>query len=275
MVTEPNQNPPGAGDTGTRIFWGGAIVSFLVPLALYIKTMAASSSFWDSGEFIAAAYRLGIPHSPGTPLYVLVGRVFSVLPLWFFSIAERVNLISAVCGAVGVLFVYMLVIRFMDMMFGRSETSAQTTLKVAGALVGCLFLTFSDTYWNNCIEAEVYAMSNALMGFMTWLALKWGERPRELKSMFLIYLLFYLLALSVGFHLGTILAFSGIFLFILMTSEKTFSNMEFLIACAGVGIFIADATLYRNGQITVFLLVVFAVVVGMSYSMKSPFAAVC
>jgi hypothetical protein len=277
MTTPPNHNPAGAagGDRGSRLFWGGAILSFLVPLVLYVQTMAASASFWDSGEFIAAAYRLGIPHSPGTPLYILVGRVFSVMPLGFLSVAERVNLSSAVCGAGGVLFVYLLIIRFMDVMFGKSQTAAETTLKVAGALVGCLFLTFSDTYWTNSIEAEVYAMSNALMGFMTWLALKWGDKPRDLKSTFLIYLLFYLLAMSVGFHLGTILAFSGIFLFILMTQEKPFSNVEFLIACFGVGIFIADATLYRNGQVTVFLLVVFAVVVGLSYSRKSPFAAVC
>jgi len=277
MAIERTNNLPGAdgGAPGRRLYWGGAVVSFLVPLALYIKTMAASSSFWDSGEFIAAAYRLGIPHSPGTPLYVLVGRVFSVLPLWFFSIAERVNLISAVCGAAGVLFVYMLVIRFMDIMFGKSETSAQTTLKVAGALVGCLFLTFSDTYWNNSIESEVYAMSNALMGFMTWLALRWGERPGQIKSTFIIYLLFYLLAMSVGFHLGTILAFSGIFFYVMMTPEKTFTNTEFLIACFGVAIFVADATLYRNGQITVFLLIVFAVVLALSYSMRSPFATVC
>jgi len=264
-----------ANGAGTKIFWAGAAISFLASLALYVKTMAASASFWDSGEFIAAAYRLGIPHSPGTPLYVLVGRVFTLLPLWFFSIAERVNLISAVCGAIGILFVYMLVIRFLDAMFGKSQSQAETTVKVAGALVGALFLTFSDTYWNNSIESEVYAMSNALMGFMTWLALKWGDKPNDVRSTFLVYLLFYLLALSVGFHLGTILAFAGIFFYILMTKQKPFGNVEFLIACMGVGIFVADATMYRDGQITVLLLIVFAVVVGVSYSVKSPFALVC
>lgn len=264
----------GSGDDGQRAYWIGAVIALVGSLGLYIKTMAASSSFWDAGEFIAAAYSLGIPHSPGTPLYVLLGKVFTLLPLGFFSTAERVNLISAVCGAIGVLFVYMLVVRFLDLMLGKSETVEDTVLKVVGALTGALFLAFSDTYWNNAIEAEVYAMSTGLMGFMTWLALKWGDNPRSASSTFLVYLVFYLLAMSVGFHLGTILVFSGMFLFILMTPEKRFTNVEFIIACFGVAIFVADATLYRDGQVTLFLLFIFVIVAIISYWAKSPFAVV-
>jgi hypothetical protein len=257
-----------------RLYWAGAAIAFLASLILYVKTMAPSSSFWDSGEFIAAAYRLGIPHSPGTPLYVLVGRVFTELPIPLLSYAERVNLLSAFCAAVGVLFVYILVVRFLDVIMGKTEKQTDAVVKVTGALVGALFIAFSDTYWTNAIEAEVYAMSNALMGFMTWLGLKWGDKPRDVTSTFLIYLLFYLLALSVGFHLGTILAFSGIFFFVLMTREKGFSNLEFVIACVGVAIFVADATLYRNGNLTLFFLVCYAVVLTWSYATGRKFPVV-
>jgi len=266
---------PGDDAARRRLFWFGAAFVFIFSLVLYVKTMAASASFWDAGEFIAAAYRLGIPHSPGTPLYILAAKVFTLLPVPFLSFAERVNLLSAFCGALGLLFVYLLIIRFLDFTMGKSETINDALVKVAGALVGALFLAFSDTYWNNAIEAEVYAMSNALMGFMTWLAIKWGDNPRGEKSTLLIYLLFYLLALSVGFHLGTILVFSGIFFFILMTKDRTFSTFEFIIACVGVGIFVADATIYRNGMLTVILLIAFAVVLAWTYSTKSPFATIC
>jgi hypothetical protein len=152
-----------------------------------------------------------------------------------------------------------MVIRFLDVLVGKTESQVDAVVKIAGGLVGALFIAFSDTYWNNAVEAEVYAMSNALMGFMTWLALKWGDKPRDVRSTFLIYLLFYLLALSVGFHLGTILAFSGIFFYVLMTKDKGFSNLEFIVGCAGVAIFVADATLYRQSNLTVFFLICYAV----------------
>jgi len=262
-------------DEGRVVHLVGAIVAFVGSLALYVKTMAASTSFWDSGEFIAAAKDLGVPHSPGTPLYILVAKIFTLIPLPSLSVAERVNLLSAVCGALGVLFVYLLVARLLSAGTSGPRSRVQAFVAASAALAGAFFLAFSDTYWNNAIEAEVYSMSAALMGLMTWLALKWGDNPRGPRSTFTIYLLFYLLALSVGFHLGTILVFSGVALFVLMTKDKPFSNLEFLVACFGVAIFIADATLYRDGQVTMFLLLVFVAVSVVVSRVRSPFAVVC
>ncbi|NIO02171.1 MAG: DUF2723 domain-containing protein [Candidatus Latescibacteria bacterium] len=255
-------------------FYVGAALSFVVSLIFYLRTMAVSASFWDSGEFIAAAHTLGVPHSPGTPLYVLVGRVFTLLPLPL-SVAQKVNLLSVVCGALGVLFLYILVVKFLDHISGKIGSKTDSLIKVVAGLTGAFFIAFSSTYWINAIEAEVYAMSCFLMGFMTWLGLKWGENPTGPKGRTIIYLLFYLLAMSVGFHLGTILAFSGIFFFVWLTQKKPFSNLEFLIACAGVGIFVADATLYRNGQVTLVLLAILVGFLVYLYYAKSPFAVAC
>jgi tetratricopeptide (TPR) repeat protein len=256
-------------------FFIGAALSVLISLATYVRTMAPSAPFWDAGEFIATAYTLGVPHSPGTPLYVLVGRVFTLLPLPF-SIAGKINLISVLSGSLGVLMVYILSVRFLDGMLGRSRTKAEALVKVAGGLVGALFITFSYTYWTNATEAEVYSMSVFFMGLMTWLGLKWADNPGGARSVSYVYLLFYLLALSVGFHLGTILAFSGVFFLVLMTREKTFTNAEFLLACFGMAIFVADATLYRQGQLTVALLAIFIIVLAVLYrSTRSVFAMVC
>ena len=273
-TTPPDVSAPRDHEAGQRLFWAGALVAFVLPLVVYARTMQGSASFWDSGEFIAAAWRLGIPHSPGTPLYVLVGRVFTLLPLPLLTVAQKVNLLSAFCGAAGILFAYMLVVRFLDFTMGRATDRLDAMVRVAGALTGVLFLAFSDTYWTNATEAEVYAMSNALMGFLTWLALKWGDAPRAPRATALVYLMFYLLALSVGFHLGTILAFSGIFFFILSTRERTFSTGEFLVACAAMGIFVADATLYRNGQLTLVLLASLVVVLALMGSRGSRFPTI-
>ncbi|HEU4364981.1 MAG TPA: DUF2723 domain-containing protein, partial [Candidatus Krumholzibacteria bacterium] len=276
-MTQSTTAVPTAAPTGTfrRLFWGGAILAFFGSLLLYARTMEATSSFWDSGEFIASAHILGVPHSPGTPLYILVAKVASLLPFWFLSVAQRVNLLSAFCGAAGVLFVYALAVRFFDDMAGPSRNLSDGLVRIGGALTGALFLTFSDSYWTNSMEAEVYGMSNAFMGFMTWLAIKWGDMPKTPRSTSFIYLIFYLLALSVGFHLGTVLVFSGIFFFVLMSKDRPFSTLEWFLASAALGVFIADATIYRNGGLSLFLLAVLAVVVIWLYSRGRPFAAVC
>jgi Flp pilus assembly protein TadD len=256
------------------MFWVGAGLSFIVSLVVYAWTMEASSSFWDSGEFIATAYTLGIPHSPGTPLYVLVAKVASMLPLPFFSIAQRVNFLSAFCGAGGVLFLYVLAIRFFDDMMGPCRDRWDGLVRVAGAVAAAGFIMFSDTYWTNATEAEVYGMSNLFMGFIMWLAIKWGDLPKTPRSTWLIYLIFYLIALSVGFHLGTVLVFSGIFCFVLMSKERTFSTFDWLLASGVVALFIADATIWRNGGLTVALLVGLCAVIAWRYSRGSQFSAV-
>jgi tetratricopeptide (TPR) repeat protein len=260
---------------GQLYFRMGAALAFLVSFLVYLITMAPSAPFWDAGEFIATAYTLGVPHSPGTPLYVLVGRVFTLLPLPF-SVAGKVNFISVVFGSLGVLVVYLLTVRFLDYVLGKSRTVADTVLKAAGALVGALFITFSHTYWANATESEVYAMSVFFMGFMTWLGLKWADNPTRTRAAAYIYLLFYLLALTVGLHLGTILAFSGVFFLVVMTRQKTFSNTQFLLACFGVAVFVADATLYRAGAVTLALLAAFVLALIFFYAQsKSTFAIAC
>jgi tetratricopeptide (TPR) repeat protein len=260
---------------GEVYFRVGAAIAFLVSLILFVRTMAPSAPFWDAGEFIASAYTLGIPHSPGTPLYVLIGRVFILLPLPF-TIAGKINFMSAFAASLATVVLYMLIVRFLDAMLGPSKSVADTVIKVTGGLVGALWVAFSDTFWWNAVEAEVYAMSVFIMGLITWLALKWADGATSRRSMRYIYLLVYLAALSVGLSLGTILAFVGVFLLVLMTKEKALSNTQFLLACIGMGILVADITLYRDGRLTLALLAVYAVILGYTYNRtKSVFPMVC
>jgi len=260
---------------GILYFRIGVALSLLVSLVTYLLTMAPSATFWDAGEFIASSYTLGVPHSPGTPLYVLIGRVFTLLPLPF-SLAGRVNFMSVASATLGAMFVYLLIVRFMDYMVGRSQTLTDTLTKVTAGLVGAFFITFSHTYWANAVESEVYALSTFIMGMMTWLGLKWAESPTGSHARAFIYFVFYLLALSVGLHLGTILAFSGIFFLVLMTPQKTFTNLDFFLACFGIAVFVADATLYRNGTFTVWMLVAYAIILLWHYRRtKSLFPVIC
>jgi hypothetical protein len=253
------------------------LLIFAIAFGVYLATMAVTVSFWDSGEFIAVSYILGIPHSPGTPMYVLVGRVFAMLPL-ALSIAQRVNLLSAFTGALGVMMVYLVGVEVVRFMYGRAKTGLGRFVRLAGPAAGALFLTFSDTYWTDATEAEVYALSAFVMGLCTYLALRWlrdpagtgrtgaGEdavasavAPAEggAHARGLVLLIVYLLSLGIGFHLGTILVYGGIFLMILMVREKSLSDFDLLVFTFGMAVVVADMTVHRRSDVTLAGLAVF------------------
>jgi Flp pilus assembly protein TadD len=253
-----------------------ALVVLCVPLVVYGLTMAATVSFWDSGEFIATSYILGIPHSPGTPLYVLVGRVFAMLPL-AMSVARRVNFLSVTFGALAVLMGYLIMVSTVRFMYPAVKGRMGRFMMYAGPVAGAMYLTFSDTYWRDSTEAEVYALSSFVMGLCTWLALEWYRNPagrvarkggggaaqveeERLEvghSRGLVYLIVYLLALGIGFHLGTVLVYAGIFLLFLLVRDKSFGNVDLVVFTFGFGVLLADMTMYRSGGVTLAGLAVF------------------
>ena len=96
-----------------------AAVVFLFSLIIYIATMAPTTSFWDCGEFIACSYTLGVPHPPGTPLYLLLGNVFSNLFFFIDDIGARVNLISPIVSALSVMFLYLIIVYLIEEYRGR------------------------------------------------------------------------------------------------------------------------------------------------------------
>jgi hypothetical protein len=279
-----------------------ALLVFLVPLTVYLMTMAATTSFWDSGEFIASAYILGIPHSPGTPLYILVARVFAMLPLPL-GIAARVNFFSAFCGALAVLMGYLVVVRTLRFMHPDSSGRLWEFMICSGAIAGSLYLTFSDTFWRDATEAEVYSMSAFFMGLCTLLALEWYrnpagrgaprvtavegetdrrpgrgkgsklEDPRERShARGLVYLIVYLLALGIGFHLGTVLVYAGIFLLFLLVSEKAFDNAELIVFTFGFAVFMADMTMHLPAGAAIAGLIVFVALLAWRASKGGRFA---
>ncbi|MCK4546050.1 MAG: DUF2723 domain-containing protein [Candidatus Eisenbacteria sp.] len=208
--------------------WINSIVASAVTaivLILYGITISPTVSFWDSGEFIATAYTLGIPHPPGTPLYVLVGRLFSMLP--FPEAALGVNWFSALTGALAVLFLYLSLVRIVRMW--RPERDFRNNLVVySGAAAGGLFAAFASTYWTNAIEAEVYAASGLLQSFGVWLMLKWGEGPREPGRKNLVLVVAYLMALGIGLHLGTYLAAFSFLAFIIVIDWRLLLDSKFM-----------------------------------------------
>ncbi|MQY64474.1 MAG: DUF2723 domain-containing protein, partial [Calditrichaeota bacterium] len=193
---------------------------FLFSFLLYLKTMAPTTSFWDCGEFIATAYIMGVPHPPGSPLFLLVGRLFSILPL-FGDIGARVNIISPIASALAVMLLYLIIVRLVVMWRGEVVSLTDAIVTYGSAAVGALTFMVTDSHWFNAVEAEVYATSTFLTAFTVWLILRWSQseglssgKDKKKSHLHYILLLAYLLGLAAGIHLLNLLALPFIALII-------------------------------------------------------------
>ncbi len=244
-----------------------ALGIFLVSLVVYVLTMARTTSFWDCGEFIACSHILGIPHQPGTPLYVLVGRCFDILLGGMIGVAASINFMSAFFSSLALAFLY-LVVRDI----ARRADPDTGWIAHAGGAIGAFFLLFSQTYWNNAVEAEVYGLTAFMLSFLTWLALRWHERRGdEKRGNSVLYLLFYLLGLGVGFHLGSLLVYPGIFVLILISRDRKLPVVDLFAISFGLALFFAT-TVFKDGFVLWTLYVVYGIFVLWRALRGHPFA---
>lgn len=178
---------------------------FLVTLIIYWMTVQPSVSFWDCGEFIAASYYLQVPHPPGAPFFLILGNIFSKIP-FFENIGFRVNLISVFSSALTALFLFLVAVKLINIFKGKKpETVFDSIATYTAAAIGALSLAFSDTFWFNGVEAEVYAFSTLLVAAITYLILRWYERADNNDSEKYIIAIAYLVGLSTGVHLMSVL----------------------------------------------------------------------
>ena len=187
---------------------GGWIVFFIAAF-VYISTMEPTSSFWDCGEFIATSYKLEVGHPPGAPLFLMIGRVFSM-----FATPETaaywVNMISALSSAFTIMFLFWTITYFarkISVGNNLDELTDGKMIAVLGSgLVGSLAYAFSDTFWFSAVEAEVYAMSLLFTAIVFWGILRWEEEADKPHSSRWIVFISYMVGLSIGVHLLNLLA---------------------------------------------------------------------
>lgn len=187
---------------------------FLVSFGIYFATMAPTVSYWDCGEFIATSYILGVPHPPGSPLYLIIGRIFSMFPFGG-DIGFRVNLISPLVSALAVMLLYLIVVQFITQWRGPVRSREDRWVVFGSALVGSLAFAFTDSHWFNAVEAEVYAMSTLFTALVVWLILRWAERSEEVGNERYFLIISYVLGLASGVHLLNLLAlpFMGLIIY--------------------------------------------------------------
>ncbi len=191
------------------------VLSFLV----YYDTMAPSVSYWDCGEFIAVAYTLGVPHPPGSPLFLLLGRIASMLP-FSEDIAFRVNLLSPLSSAFAVFFLYLIIVQVVNHWRGKIESKQDALISFGAGVVGSLTFAFTDSHWFNAVEAEVYSFSTFFTAIVVWLILLWSEKADEKGHERYILIIVYMIGLATGLHLLNLLTLPFVALVIYFRKYK-------------------------------------------------------
>ncbi|MGB3544229.1 DUF2723 domain-containing protein [Rubrivirga sp.] len=222
---------------------------FLYALVLYWATMAETTPFWDSGEFIAISNGLQVSHPPGAPFYMLVGRLFSMIAPVFGGlspepVAYAVNLVSVVCSALTILLTHLVIRRLVRVWAGHPATwtTAQRIGANAGGAIGALAFAATDSFWFNAVEAEVYAMSMLFTALVVWLALVWrdatraeeaelasrGEHPFGLHADRYLVAIAYLFGLAIGVHLLNVLTlfFIALIVFFQKVDRDDWTNAQ-------------------------------------------------
>ena len=181
-------------------------VTFAVALVTYWLTMEETASYWDCGEFIAVSFKLEVPHPPGAPFFLLLGRMFSFLAMGDVTrVAYWINFSSVLASAFSVVFLFWSITLFgRKLMKAKAEelNAGQIWTLMGAGLVGSLAYTFSESAWFSAVEAEVYAMSSFFTAFVVWAMLKWDAIENdESKANRWLLLIFYMMGLSIGVHL--------------------------------------------------------------------------
>jgi len=203
-----------------------AFAVFAITLTVYTCTMTPTVPFWDSGEFIAASATLGVPHPPGTPLYVLLGRVFAMFPI--ADVARRVNWMSALMSSITILFTYLITCKIARRVIPEDEDGGGRAIPYVAAVTAAFLAAFATTFWDNAIEAEVYAGACALMTFAVWLVLRWYERLGEGTEDGLLLVITYLVGLGVGIHLGVAIAAWAVVIFVFYVRPEYLRRWDYV-----------------------------------------------
>ena len=181
-------------------------LTFLIALIVYSITVEDTASFWDAGEFIAVSNKLEVPHPPGAPFYLLLGRFFSLFAFDNLEkIALAINFLSVISSAFTVLFLFWTITHLTSKII-KTNNINNILLVLLSGLTGALSFTFTDSFWFSAVEAEVYAMSSFFTAFVFWAILRWENSKNISSQNRWIILIAYMMGLSIGVHLLNLVA---------------------------------------------------------------------
>ncbi len=268
---------------------------FAIASTVYIITSEPTASFWDCGEYIATAYKMQVGHPPGGPLFQIIGRFFSLFALGNTSmVARMINTMSALCSGFTILFLFWSITMLAKKLVVKTKeniTKGDLLAIFGSGVVGALAYTFSDSFWFSAVEGEVYAMASLFTAVVFWAILKWETLADQRHSLRWIILISYLIGLSIGVHLLSLLAIPSIVFVVYFRKYKTSKKgiiitailsfiilgfiqsgiIPWVIALAGKFelFFVNTIRLpFNSGTIIYFILIIALIVWGLKYTRK-------
>ena len=203
-----------------------AITSAMVFL-LYLVTLAPSTAMWDTSEYIAAAFDLGLPHPPGNPFFVILGRFFAMLPI-APNVAMRINILAALCSAVAAGMWFLVTERVLV------GWLPQRWQRIVGGSLAALIGATAFTVWaQSVVNEKVYTVSLLGLALVSWLIVRWCDDPDGPRADRLLVLVSYLSGLGYAVHMAGFLALPAVAAAVIIRRPRTLVRWKLLLAIAG------------------------------------------
>ncbi len=208
-------------------------LAFAIALFTYTLTVEPTASFWDAGEYISTSSKLEIGHPPGAPLYQMLGAFFSIFAPDSAHVALAVNFMSCLASAFAILFMFWSISILLKKLIKRSKEELTTNKSwaiLASAFIGSISFAFTDSFWFNAVEAEVYAMATFILSLLFYLALLWERdmfKPRGNRWLMLIC---FIIGLSFGVHFMGLLTVPAIGFLYFFKNYKKITVKNFILA---------------------------------------------
>lgn len=205
--------------------------AFAISLLAYLLTVEPTASYWDCSEYIATAAKLQVGHPPGAPFFQMVGAVFAILAPSADYIALSVNMMSVLASAFTILFLFWTITNISRRLVRGKEDDMYTQILVlAAGLVGALGFAFTDSFWFNAVEAEVYAMATCILSILFWLGLQWEANMHKPRGDRWLVLIAFVVGLSFGVHFMGLLTIPAIGMLYYFKNYEKVSLKGFIVA---------------------------------------------
>ena len=266
--------------------------AFTLAFVVYAMTVEPTVGFWDTGEYILTSSKLEVGHPPGAPLFQMLGAFFSIFASEPAQIGLVLNMMSAAASAFTILFMFWSIVLLLKKLTSSgSESNPNAQVGILGAaFVGSLAFAFTDSFWFNAVETEVYAMATLIMAVMFYLGLRWQNEMHTPKGNRWLILISFVVGLSFGVHFMGLLTIPAIGLLYYFKNYKTITLKNFIIANVAVVaillfvfkllapnilryfsaleiFFVNSVELpFNSGSIIAFILLVLAIYLGLKYT---------